>query len=176
LKQEDEKRTEWVAVGKIVRPVGIRGEVKAILLTDDEQRFERSKTVRVGTDEGTAVARQIEQVRYLSSAWRMKFVGIETMDMAETLRDAFIFLPRTKERRQKPDAFPIDDVVGCEMWTTTGRRIGEVVDILELPANHVWVVRNGSKEYLVPAVRALIPLVDIQARRIEVMDLEGLFE
>jgi 16S rRNA processing protein RimM len=176
LKQEDGTRAEWVAVGKIVRPVGIRGEVKAILLTDDERRFERSRNVRVGADEGTAVARQVEQVRYLSDAWRMKFVGIESMDDAETLRDAFIFLPRTKERTKRPDAFPIDDVVGCEMWTTAGRRIGEVVDVLELPANDVWVVRDGAKEYLVPAVRALIPRVDIEAKRIEVVDLEGLFE
>lgn len=174
--QKDRTRAEWIAVGKIVRPVGIRGEVKTILLTDDERRFERSKSVRVGKDEDAAVVRQVEQVRFVSDAWRIKFEGVDSMDDAEALRDSFVFLPQTMERKRKPDTYAIDEIVGCEMWTTAGRRIGEVVDVLDLPANHVWVVRDGSKEYLVPAVRALIPKVDIEAKRIEVVELEGLFE
>jgi 16S rRNA processing protein RimM len=174
--QQDEKCSEWIAVGRIVRSIGIRGEVKIIPLTDDERRMEGVEVVFLGKDEVSVHSQRIESAHLTTRAWKVKFFGVDRIEAAEKLRGLFLFLPRKNEPRMKSGSFRIDDIIGCEMFTGVGRRVGQVSDVLVLPANDVWVVRDGEKEYLFPAVRALISKVDVEAKRIEVHELEGLFE
>jgi len=51
-----------------------------------------------------------------------------------------------------------------------------VRDVMELPANDVWVVNSGSKEFLIPAIKEVIRLVDLTGRRVVIRPLEGMLE
>jgi len=70
----------------------------------------------------------------------------------------------------------MDDIIGCEVVTEEQMKVGIVADLLSLPANDIWVVRNGKKEFLIPAVKAIIRKVDVKAKRITIHALEGLLE
>ena len=70
----------------------------------------------------------------------------------------------------------MDEVMGCEVVTEEQVDVGIITDLLSLPANDVWVVRNGAKEFLIPAVKAIIRKVDIKMKRVTIYALEGLLE
>jgi 16S rRNA processing protein RimM len=61
-------------------------------------------------------------------------------------------------------------VVGLEVVTESGDQIGVIEEILERPANDVWVSRRGSIEQLIPATRDAVLSVDLEARRVVVAD------
>jgi len=70
----------------------------------------------------------------------------------------------------------MDDIIGCEVVTEEQMKVGIVADLLSLPANDIWVVQNGKKEFLIPAVKAIIRNVDVKMKRITIHALEGLLE
>jgi 16S rRNA processing protein RimM len=167
---------DLIAVGRIARPVGVRGEVKVNLLTDDPHRLDGEGEVFIGTQEVDAERFSIERIRMMNGSWVAAFAGVETRDAAEQLRDRYVFVPERDAPKAKTGAYRVDDIIGCTVVTTEGRSVGTVGDVLALPANDVWIVRQGDREYMVPAVRAIIRVVDVPGKRIVVTALEGLFE
>jgi len=166
---------ELVAIGRIVRPVGVRGEVKIVPLTDDPGRFDALARVFVGSVPEQSEERLVTEIRVQRDSVVVRLAGLETRETAEQYRDAFLFVEQTKSVRPRRGSFFVDDVIGCTVVLPSGQKVGTVQDIMTLPANDVWVVRDGEREHLIPAVKALILSVDVKARRIEVADLDGLF-
>jgi 16S rRNA processing protein RimM len=164
------------AVGRIVRPVGVRGEVKVMPLTDDAERFQKLNNVTMGLTVEEAVAVRFERARRQGNAFVVKLACVDTVEAAEQCRGQYLFVEQQRSARPRPGGYLVDEVIGCEVVTVAGRVVGTVQEILSMPANDVWVVRDGTKEYLLPAVRALLRSVDVTRKRIEVEDLEGLFE
>ena len=56
------------------------------------------------------------------------------------------------------------------MLTSSGKRLGTIAEVLERPANDVWVSREGVVEHLIPATRDAVVEVDIAAGRVVVAD------
>jgi 16S rRNA processing protein RimM len=167
---------ELIAVAKIIKPIGIRGEVKIQLLTDESERLSNLTSVWIGKHEGSVVERKVLRVRQDVKQCVAAFQGVETVEAAELLRDQFLFVSQNETVLPKEGRYFVDDVLGCEMATQDGKRVGMIVDILTLPANDLWVVRNGKKETLIPAVKAIVKEVDVKRKRIVIDSPEGLIE
>ena len=78
-------------IGRILKPQGIRGEVKVDPLTDDSSRFCVLKSVSVGNE-----LKRIQSVR-LSESDKfvyIKFVGVDDRNAAELLRGRFVSVDR----------------------------------------------------------------------------------
>ncbi len=167
---------ELIAIGLVTRPVGVRGEVRIQPLTFSVERFRALSTVQVGKSAARVEARSLQGVRPQGDGVILKLDGVETRDQAEALRGAFIFVESEASAPPPPGAYRVDDIIGSSVVLPSGRTVGKVADVLILPGNDVWVVREGDREYLVPAVKELILSVDVASRRIAVADLDGLFE
>ena len=167
---------ERIAIGRIVRPVGVRGELKVIPLTDDPDRFGASDDITVGSRPEEAMTVRIERSRKQVNAIVVKLAAVDSIEAAERFRDQYMFVEAGEVRPPQTGTYLIDEIIGCTVVTVSGREVGTVADVMTLPANDVWVVRDGTKEHLLPAVRALLRTVDVARKRIEVEDLEGLFE
>ncbi|MBI3578540.1 MAG: 16S rRNA processing protein RimM, partial [Ignavibacteriales bacterium] len=72
--------------------------------------------------------------------------------------------------------FFIDDIIGMTVVSEEGEPIGTVKDILQTPANDVWVVQNGTKEVLLPAVKEVIKTVDLKRKEVVIHVMEGLLD
>jgi 16S rRNA processing protein RimM len=82
------------------------------------------------------------------------------------------------ERPDDPDEYYDDALVGLEVVTEAGERIGSVTEVLHLPGQDVLAVRAtpDAPEILVPFVSEIVPVVDIEASRIVIRPPEGLLE
>ncbi len=165
---------ELIAVAKIIKPIGIRGEVKIQLLTDDGERLSLLASIWIGKDEKAVREHKILRVRQDVKQCVATLQGVETVEAAEVLRDQFLFIPKDEIVLPKEGRYFVDDVLGCEMATQDGKQVGTIVDVLTLPANDLWVVRNGEKEILIPAVKAIVKEVDVKQKRVVIDSLEGL--
>jgi 16S rRNA processing protein RimM len=167
---------DLVAIGRISKPIGTQGEVRVLPLTDDQKRFENLKSVLIGKEETTATEHDILAVRVDAKYVVVRLKGIESVEVAKTLRDRYLFVPKENAVKLRPGSYFVDDLIGCEVVTEEQIKVGIVSDLLELPANDIMVVNSGVKEILIPAVKAIIRQVDIGKKCITIHAVEGLLE
>ena len=70
----------------------------------------------------------------------------------------------------------VHDIIGLKAVSQTGEELGVVADVLELPAQDVWVVKNADREVLIPAVPPFIERVDLAEKKVVINVIEGLLE
>ncbi len=166
---------EWVEIGFVARPHGLRGELKVVGVDREMTRFRHVREVRL-----EARGRVLEGVvRRFRSNGRIVFLrvsGVETRETAEELRGAVVAVRKSELPELESDAYYAFDLVGCEVFSAAGESVGVVDQVQEYPANDVLVVRNGKREVLVPLVEPVIAAIDPERRRIDLKDIEGLLE
>jgi 16S rRNA processing protein RimM len=162
----------YLAVGRVIRPWGVQGELKVEILTEDPARFERLKTIYVGPQ---FVAYRLERARLHHSAVLLKLAGCDDCNAAEALRDLLVQVAIE-------DALPLEEgecwlyqILGLEAWTTEGSLLGVVQEVLETGANDVYVVRDQrGREVLIPALKSVVLEIALDAGRMLVELPEGL--
>ena len=165
-----------IAVGRITRSIGLKGELNVSLLTDTPQRFEKLKTVWIGIDESLAVKHTVTAVRVTRSAAVVKLKGVDSRTAGDSLRSQLVFIAAKDVVMPNKGSYFIHDIVGMSVETESGEPVGTVQEVMQLPANDVWVVVEGEKEFLIPAIKDVIRSVDVQRRKVVIRPLEGLLE
>lgn len=162
---------EYLVIGRVVRPHGIKGEVLVAIETDDAQRFARLERVFLGD---TALPVGVQKVRPHKGGVILSLRGVTTRNQAETLRGQWVKIPASEAIPLAEDEFFVFQIVGLTAVTTTGTVIGQVEDVLFTGANDVYVVRTPEGELLLPAIADVVQHVDLAAGQIVVTIPPGL--
>jgi 16S rRNA processing protein RimM len=166
-----------VAIGEIVRAHGLRGEVRVALLTDDPRRFERLTTCVVW--DPTCDERRpcrITAVRRQGDAVLLSLAGYDSPETARTLAGRLIAIPASEALPPGPGRFYPWQLEGSRVLTEAGQEVGRVVRVEQAPGHDLWVVAEGTREHLIPAVPAIVVDVDLAARRVVIRPPEGLLD
>jgi 16S rRNA processing protein RimM len=157
---------ELIVVGEISRVHGLRGEVLVAPVTDFPDHL-LTLDEAVVVSGGTATAVRVEAARTFRTGVLMKFSGIDSRPAAERLRGATVRIPAAKTIPLPAGEFYVFDIVGLEVRTPEGERVGEVTDVLRTGSNDVYVVRPAQgPEILLPAVDTCICEVDVPGGRL----------
>jgi len=154
-----------IRVGQVTGAYGVAGAVKVLPLTDFEDRFETGARVVL---EGER--REVEWSRPAMPGLVIKLRGIDNRTMADLFRGRYLEIPEEAARPLAEGRFYHHQLVGLAVQTISGQRLGTIAEILERPANDVWVSREGTIEHLIPATREAIVEVDVAARLVVVAD------
>lgn len=168
-------------VGRVLRAHGVRGEMKVTPETDDPQRFEALERVYVGGSAAAAVEQAVASVRYQPTKRGLlvllKLADVDTPEAVEALRGSWIFASEADLPPLEEGEVFLHDLVGLDVVTETDEPVGVVRDVLEGPAQPLYVIaRKGRPDVLVPAVPDLVVDVDLEARRITIRPIEGLLD
>ncbi len=162
----------YLAVGRIVRPHGVRGELRMELLTDYPDQLSRLKMVYVGE---RYVAFELAGVRLHQKVALIKLEGCEDRDAAEMLRGQLVYIKREDAVPLEPNEFYEHQVCGLKVTLTSGESLGEVVEVFTLPgANDVLVVHGPRGEVLIPVIEDVIVAIDLEAGQIRIHPMPGL--
>ena len=164
-------------VGRVARAHGNRGAVIVNLETDfAEQRFTLGAVLLVG-GENDPVPRTITAVRFHPGRPVLALAGVETMDEAEALAGAGVWV-RTSALEPLPDGtFYRHDLVGCDVRDVAGRTIGRVRAVEgPMERSHLVVESPGGAEVLIPLAAGICETVDPAGRRIVIDPPEGLLD
>lgn len=163
-------------VGVIVKTHGIRGEVKVYPTTDSPERFDDIEIVKLRQGKRVYEFR-IEKARYQKNLVILKFKGIDNINDVEQYRGAELWINREDGADLKDGEYYIADIIGIEVVTEDGTRLGTVKDVLETGANDVYIVeRSGMKDLLIPAIKECILDVNIDDNVMTIHLMDGLLD
>jgi 16S rRNA processing protein RimM len=152
---------DLIIVGEVSRAHGVEGAVRVVPVTDfPEHLLALGEAVLVHG--ATARAMRVERAQPLGRFVAMKFSGIDTPEAADRLRGATVQIPVSQTVPLPPGQFYVFQVVGLEVRTPEGGRVGRVIDVLRTGSNDVYVVRPPEgPEILLPAVDTCIQKIDV---------------
>lgn len=154
-----------IRVGQVTGAYGTDGAVKVMPLTDFEERYAAGATVTLEGDQ-----REVEWSRPGQPGLVVKLRGIDNRTIAELFRGRYLEIPEDAVRPLAEGRFYHHQVVGLVVQTASGKQLGKIAEVLERPANDVWVSREGVVEHLIPATKDAVVEVDVAAGRVVVAD------
>lgn len=167
-------RSETVTVGQIERPFGVKGEVKVRPLSDVPGRFEGLRSVSLLARSGETLETSVTHVRRVGTGFILGLTGVTTPEAASLWRGGFIRTIRGAVPELPNGQYYECDLIGLAVYTEEGQSVGVLEEIMEVPGNPVFVVRQGAKELLIPAAKELVRTVDLTSRTMTVRLIEGL--
>jgi 16S rRNA processing protein RimM len=165
------RRPAHLVIGRILGPHGLGGEVKVEILTDFPERYSLLKTVLVG-EQCTPVV--LEGHRMHGARILLKLAGCENREDADELRGQLIRVPIDEAMPLEENEYYLHEIVGLEVWTAEEEYLGCVEEVIETGGNDVYVVRDGEREILIPALSDVVLDVDLDEGRMEVRLMKGL--
>ncbi len=147
-------------VGKIVNTHGLKGEVKVIPLTDDPKRYNELEFVLID-----GVKRNIEGCKYQKDRVIVKVEGINSIEEAEKYKNKYMEIPREYAVPLEEDTYYIADIIGCSVYDTEGKNLGEVYDVIQTKNNDVYWIRK-PKELLIPVLLDIVMDIDVENKKI----------
>jgi len=168
--------SELVAIARLVRSRGIKGELVAEILTDFPERFELLKTVISVNPQGDRRELKIEKSWFQSGRIVLKFEGYDSIESAETLRNLELCVPESDAVGLASDEFFEWSLKGCEVENVDGTVIGTVSEVMRTGGTDLLVVKGAAKEYLIPFAESICTEVDIDNKLIKVDPPDGLLD
>lgn len=169
----------YLAVARVRKPHGLKGEVVAWVLTDEPERVLAAGRQLVPVDEtGTAIGAPlvIERSRPYHRQWLLKFEAVEDRTTLESWRQRLLGMPQEELQPPGDDELYLHEVPGTGILVG-GRQVGRATGLVEMPGGgQLLGVEIEGREVLVPFRRPIVTRVDRAARVIELDPPEGLLE
>ncbi|MDQ3710728.1 MAG: ribosome maturation factor RimM [Acidobacteriota bacterium] len=167
---------DLVAIAKLVKPRGLRGELVADILTDFPERFDDLQKVFVVKPNGETSELEIEKFWFQKNRIVLKFAGFDSIEAAENLRDCEICIAEDEAVELEADEFYDWELENCAVETIGGEKLGTVKEVLRTGGTEIIVVKGAEKEYLIPFAETICTEVNIENKLIKVDAPEGLLE
>jgi 16S rRNA processing protein RimM len=166
---------KWIAVGRIVRPRGNRGELITEIYSTQPGRAERLQEVRLEKDSLSRTAR-VEEFWVHDGRPVFKFEGVDSISEAQTWAGADVLVPESERALPEEGEYSHADLIGCAVvGLADGRRIG-VVEGIEDGGGPVLLRLAGEKEILIPFARKICVKIDVDRKEIRVDLPDGLLD
>ena len=163
-------------VGAVTTTHGIAGEVKVFPTTDDPKRFRRLKSVLLDTGRGMTEL-EITSVKFFKNMVILKFKDYDRIEDVVKFKGKSLYVTRENAVKLKKNEYFIADLVGMDVFTEDGARLGRLTDVLQTGANDVYeVTLDDGRQVLIPAIRDCILRVDVEQNEMKVHLLERLLE
>ena len=158
-----------VRVGQVRGAFGVAGAVKVEPLTDHDERLGAGAQVWLAGE-----PRQVEWARSRPTGLVLKLTGVDDRTVAGLQVGRYLEVPFAELKPLSGERWYHHQLLGLRVRSESGRELGEIVDVLERPANDVWVARSGRQEQLVPATKDAV--LDVSLERGEVVVADWLLQ
>ena len=158
-------------VAEITTTSGYMGEVRLKPFSRFSIDYIMEKTLQIGTSYDNLIDLKLEKAIGNGKRMRFKFEGIDSELKAKNIIGKTIYANTKADDEINLIA---SDLIGFDVVTDTDDSIGELKDVMWLPANDVYVVFNGEKELLIPIVNEVVLSVDYDKKEILIVSIDGL--
>lgn len=159
----------FIAVGRVLAPAGVEGEIKVEPLTDVIELFSRGRSLWVRGER-----LEVEGVQQRKGRLHLKLSGVDSREAAEALRGESVEVPQSLLEPLPEGHYYRFQIVGMQVYDVERGHLGEVRQVLTTGGNDVYVVRGERGEILLPAIDDVIREVDVAGGRMTVDLMEGM--
>ena len=173
LVESDSTKPSFLAIGQVLKPHSVRGEVRVRPITDMPERFTWLETVYVDEKNPTEV--EVESVRFHQKLVLVKLAGYNSREAAQVLRGKILLVPDDESIPLEEGEYFLYQLEGVEVHSDEGAFLGKIERVIETGANNVFVVQSeGKKDILLPDTEEVVVDIDFDNGRLTVHLLPGL--
>ena len=167
--EKTQSENNLVAVGEVVSCWGLKGEMRVMPLTDFPDRFAAGNSLLLDGDR-----RRIVSTKASRGGFILKLEGIDTPDEVLKLKNKMLMIPESELHELPAGVYYQFQIIGLEVWSVSGERLGRIGKVLTTAANDVYVMETSGREVLIPAVADVVKAIDLESRRMVIEPIDGL--
>ena len=162
-------RSKFLEAGEIVNTHGVRGEVRIMPWADSPEFLCQFDTLYMDGAPMKVLSSRPHKAMVLAT-----LEGVDTVEKAMKLKGKVVSIDRTGVKLPEGRHF-VADLIGLPVLdAATGAELGRLEEVLDLPAQNVYVVRGEGKAYMIPAVPAFLAETAPEKGYIRINLIEGL--
>lgn len=167
---------EFLQVGKLLKPHGIRGKIKMEYFGDDLDRFDAYREVFIPNGLGRPRRYGILNVVPRPPRLILQLEGMTRIEDVEPLAGKPVMVKRADLPPLEAGEYYWAELLGMTVETDEGREIGKVKEIFPTGAHDVLVVEGKRREIFLPMTEIVVTHIDRQKKVMRVHRVEGLWE
>lgn len=166
---------DFVSIGRVARPHGVRGELRIEATTDDPSRFGALEFVLLGRNADKLERFDVRAARMHHNQVLLQLEGVDSREAAGRLRSLTVFVPIEEAIPLDEGEFFIFQLYGMQVVSDSGEPLGTIEDVIQTSANDVFVVRGDAYgEILLPDTEEVVLSIDGDQRVVTVRLIPGL--
>ncbi len=162
-------------LGYVSKVHGLKGEVQAVLDVDVPENYKKLESVFVDID-NKLIPFFIEKIVVAENKAVVKFEEVDTVEVAESLKNKSLYLPLHVLPKLDEDQFYFHDIIGYKVSDQAEGALGEVKTIYNLPHQDLIAMQYKDKEVLIPIIDDIVKSVNHERKEILVSLPEGLLQ
>lgn len=152
-----------ISIAKVLKPKGLKGELKCLPLVEKQELF--SALQYIICDD--------KKINVISSTFRLGFVyimleNIDNIDLAEKFRGKIFYINKEDFGDLEQDNYFIEDLINCEVYTSDGQKIGEVLGVENYGASDILEIKDKWTTYGVPFIKKIFVDIDVKNQKLVV--------
>jgi 16S rRNA processing protein RimM len=176
MKIEPSALPEWVEVGRVRRPHGVRGELLIESSSDVGGRFAAGSELQLVPKRGARRRVRVDAARSHGDGVLVRLEGFESRDDVEPLRGAHFEVERSQIPEAPEGSYYYFELIGCVCSDRHEGELGVVEGVLEDGGGLLLEVRGEGRSVPVPFVDSFLRSIDVEGRCIELELPAGLLE
>ena len=160
---------EFITIGEILAPWGIKGKLRVKVVTDFPQRFAPCSKIYIKRQPMTIGSTQWHKGKAI-----IKLNTIDCIEEAQRLNGQPVEIHHSQLEPLPEGQYYHFQLIGLEVWTTQGELLGNITDILAAASNDTYIISSAKGEILIPATEDVVKSIDLDRGRITIEVIEGL--
>jgi 16S rRNA processing protein RimM len=170
------EKERFIFLGRLVNTHGVRGQIRLFPYHFPCPTLRNAVTVFLRLRSTTLTAYRVEEAQPHKLFILLKLEGVDSMEAARALVSATLAVKEQDLLPLAEEEFYHYQVIGMEVITTSGTRLGTIKEVFFTGSHDVWVIRQGEKEHLIPVIDEVVRSLDIPGKKAIVEPLEGLLD
>ena len=154
----------WVTLGEVTKVRGLKGELVVLPWSDKLNRF--AELVEVYLGEENPQGFKVKEARSHKGKVLLQLKGIETPQQAQVWVGSLVQMPAERLPVLSSDEFYVHELIGMEVYTEDGEKIGQIKEIISNPGNDIFQINKEGKEYYLPATKKAVLKVKLAEKRV----------
>ncbi|WP_182186467.1 ribosome maturation factor RimM [Pectinatus frisingensis] len=155
---------EFLTIGRIGKPHGIKGDVRVYPLTDFPDRFNNLHKAYI---DGTVIT--IAAAHPSNDFIIMQINGFDSREKAAVLTGKFLKIAKSDAAPLAEGEYYFFDIIGLDVFDENGVFLGVITDILKTGSNDVYVIEKTTGQLLIPALKKVVTNIDINNKRMDII-------
>ena len=165
---------EHILIGKIVGIHGIRGCLRIVSYAESDALFASGSLIFMKNSDEQMIPHTIRQADPHKRGLLLQLEEIKDRDHAEILAGYDLFVRKSDLPQPEEGSYYWHDLIGISVFDAKSGFLGKLTAVMPTGSNDVYVVKNGKRETLIPAIASVVTDIDLENRTMQVQLPEGL--
>ena len=167
---------DLLLLGKVVRPHGLDGTLRVLSFAESEKSFLKAGVLFIRSITGEIRKHGIRSIKPHKKVFLLELEALSSLEEAEKYRDADILVDKGTLERKEGDEYFWFELLGLDVYLKGGTYLGKIGQIVPSGSHDIYVVTEGKREVMIPAIHEFIEEIDLENKRMVIQEKEGLLD